>query len=62
MANAQQVQECIDHCTQAANTIRSSANSILCAMNRQSASMGAAHIEMCINACVQAKTLLGGYQ
>lgn len=60
MTDPKQVQECIDHCTQAAHSLRSVANTLLCAMERQSASLGAAHIEMGINACVQAKTLLGG--
>lgn len=57
MADPDQIQAVIDHCTQTANTLRSEANSMLCAMNRQSITLGAAHIEMCINACVQAKTL-----
>ena len=57
MSNPQQIQECIDSCTQAANTLRSTANGLLCAMERQSATLSAAHIEMCINSCVQAKTL-----
>jgi hypothetical protein len=58
MVNQEQIQECIDSCTQSANTLRATANTLLCAMERQTASLGAAHIEMCINACVQAKTLL----
>ena len=57
MATSQEIQAVIDDCTQAANTLRTTANSMLCAMNRQSATLGAAHIEMCINSCVQAKTL-----
>ena len=57
MSNPQQIQECIDSCTQAANSLRSTANTLLCAMERQSATLGAAHIEMSINACVQAKNL-----
>jgi hypothetical protein len=57
MATSQEIQTVIDDCTQAANNLRTVANSMLCAMNRQTATMGAAHIEMCINACVQAKTL-----
>ena len=57
LATAQEIQDCIDSCTQAANALRSSANTFLCAMNRQNASLGAAHIEMCINTCVVAKTL-----
>ncbi|HPT88209.1 MAG TPA: hypothetical protein PL004_10195 [Bacillota bacterium] len=37
--------------------LRHAACSMLCAMERQTATLGAAHIEMCINALVNAKTL-----
>ncbi|HBE80071.1 MAG TPA: hypothetical protein DDW65_20160 [Firmicutes bacterium] len=57
MSNPQQIQECINSSTQAANTLRTTANTLLCAMERQSATMGAAHIEMSINSLVQAKNL-----
>ncbi len=56
--NSQEIQTCIDQCTQSANSLRMTANTLLCAMERQTASLGAAHIEMCINACVEAKMLL----
>lgn len=55
MANASEIQECIDSCTSSAHQLRTVANSILCAMERQTATLGAAHIEMCINSLVQAK-------
>ncbi len=58
MATSQEVQECIDSCTQSANMLRTEANTMLCAMNRQTATLGAANIEMGINSLVQAKTLL----
>ncbi|MFA5881490.1 MAG: hypothetical protein WC834_04770 [Eubacteriales bacterium] len=53
MANKQEVQQCIDTCTQAANMLRSATNSIPDATSREMASMGAAHIEMCIRSCEQ---------
>ncbi len=58
MTSPAQIQECIDACTQSAHQLRSTANTLLCAMERQTASLGAAHIEMCINVCVEAKTIL----
>jgi hypothetical protein len=58
MLNPAQIQECIDSCTQSAHDLRTTANTLLCAMERQTASLGAARIEMCINACVEAKTIL----
>lgn len=58
MATPQEIQECIDDSTQIAHSLRTEANSMLCAMNRQTATLGAANIEMGINSLVQAKTLV----
>ena len=58
MATSQEIQEYIDSSTQVAHSLRSVANTILCAMQRQTATLGAAHLEMGINSLVQAKTLL----
>lgn len=57
MSNPKEIQQCIDNCTQVAHSLRTVANTLTCAMERQTATLGAAHIEMCINACVQAKNL-----
>lgn len=58
MTTPQEIQECIDSCTQSAHSLRTEANTMLCAMNRQTATMGAVNIEMGINSLVQAKTLV----
>lgn len=58
MVSPQEIQECIDSSTQTAHELRTTANVILCAMERQTATLGAAHLEMGINSLVQAKTLL----
>lgn len=55
MATAEEIQSVIDNCTRSAHTLRSEANTMLCAMNRQTATMGAVYIEMSINKLVQAK-------
>ena len=57
MANKQEIQQCIDACTQAANMLRSATNSIPDATSREMATMGAAHIEMCIGSCEQTKSM-----
>ncbi len=57
LANKQEVQQCIDMCTQAANTLRSAANTIPNSASREMATLGASHIEMCIRSCEQAKNL-----
>ncbi|HYH01660.1 MAG TPA: hypothetical protein VEC37_01020 [Bacillota bacterium] len=57
-ANPQEIQMLIDSCTQSAHDLRTVANTMLCAMERQTATLGAAHIEMCINSLVQAKSRL----
>lgn len=58
LANSEGIQSCIDSCTETANGLRLVANTMLCAMERQSATLGAAQIEMCINSLVNAKTLI----
>lgn len=57
MANKQEVQQCIDMCTQAANTLRSAANTIPNSASREMATLGAGHIEMCIRSCEHAKNM-----
>lgn len=59
MANKQEVQQCIDKCTQAANMLRSAANGITDATAREMATLGAGHIEMCIRSCEQANKMTG---
>lgn len=54
MANNQQIQQCIDQCTQAANKLRTTTNSITSAAAREMATTGAGHIEMCIRSCEKA--------
>ena len=54
MANNQQIQQCIDQCTQAANQLRTTTNSITIAAAREMATLGASHIEMCIRSCEKA--------
>lgn len=56
MATSQEIQGLIDKCTQSAHELRQTANTFLCAMDRQTTTLGAASIEMCINSLVQAKT------
>lgn len=51
MQNKQQVTQCIQTCTKAANDLRSSANGINNAGVREMLTMGAGHIEMCIRKC-----------
>lgn len=51
MQNKQQVTQCIQTCTKAANDLRSSANGINNAGVREMLTMGAGHVEMCIRKC-----------
>ena len=57
MANKDQIQQCVDECTQAAMTLRSAANNIVDAPARKAATAGAGQIEMCISECLQAKNI-----
>jgi len=57
LANKQEIQQCIDSCTQASNMLRSAANSVPDAASREMATMGAAHIEMCVRSCEQVKSM-----
>jgi len=57
LANKQEIQQCIDTCTQAANMLRTATNTIPDATSREMATMGAGHIEMCIRSCEQAKNM-----
>ncbi|MGE5530259.1 MAG: hypothetical protein ACM3X6_14125 [Patescibacteria group bacterium] len=57
MANREQIQQCIDQCTQAAMTLRSAANNIVNASARKAATSGANQIEQCISECLQAKNI-----
>jgi hypothetical protein len=54
MPNKQQIQKCISDCTDAANMLRSSANSVPKASIREMLTQGAGHIEMCIRQCENA--------
>lgn len=57
MAYKDQIQQCIDECTQAAMMLRSAANNIVNAPARKAATAGAEHIETCITECLQAKNI-----
>lgn len=50
----QQIQQCITDCTNAANMLRSAANTIPKASIREMLTQGAGHIEMCIRQCESA--------
>ena len=54
LANSQQIQQCIDQCTQAANKLRTATNSITSSAAREMATLGAGHLEMCIRSCEKA--------
>ncbi|MDA8211382.1 MAG: hypothetical protein M0021_05820 [Clostridia bacterium] len=54
MANKQEVQQCIDACTQVANRLRTTTNGITSAAAREMATLGAGHVEMCIRSCEKA--------
>lgn len=58
MATTQEIQQCIDECTQAANMLRSATNGITNPASREMGTLGASHIEMCIRTCEQAKKML----
>jgi hypothetical protein len=51
LTSKQDIQQCIDDCTNAANMIRSSANAIPKSNIREMLTLGAGHIEMCIRQC-----------
>lgn len=57
MAYKDQIQQCIDECTQAAALLRSAANNIVDASARKAATAGANNIETCISECLQAKMI-----
>lgn len=54
MLNKQQIQQCITDCTNSANMLRSSTNSVQKASVREMLTLGASHIEMCIRQCENA--------
>lgn len=54
MPNSQAIQQCVQTCTQAANTLRSAANGVTDAGVRDMLTQGAHHIEMCIRSCENA--------
>lgn len=58
MANKQEIQQCIDTCTQAANMLRTATNSIPDATSREMSTLGASHIEMCIRSCEDVMKML----
>lgn len=51
MQNKQQVAQCVQTCTKAANDLRSAANGINNAGVRDMLTQGAHHIEQCIRQC-----------
>lgn len=51
MPNKQDVTQCIQTCTKAANDLRSSANGINNAGVRDMLTQGAHHVELCIRQC-----------
>ncbi|MEW6725970.1 MAG: hypothetical protein AB1327_03295 [Bacillota bacterium] len=54
MANKQEIQQCIQACTQVANQLRSSANGVNNAGIRDMLTQGAHHVELCIRQCESA--------
>lgn len=54
MATKQEIQQCITDCTNAANMIRTTTNSIPNAGIRDMLTQGAVHIETCIRQCEHA--------
>lgn len=53
MPNAQKVQQCIQHCIQTANALRTATNTVPDSAVRDMLTQGAHHIEMCIRGCEQ---------
>lgn len=51
MANKQEVQNCIQACTQVANLLRTAANGVNNAGVRDMLTQGAHHVELCIREC-----------
>lgn len=49
------IQNCIDHCTQTAQTIRNIANEVVDHRARYALSEADRHIELCIHTCLDAK-------
>jgi hypothetical protein len=58
MTTPREIQEIIDNCAQAAQQLRTEANAMFCPMERQTTTLGAAHLELAINSLVQAKILI----
>ncbi|MGE5474312.1 MAG: hypothetical protein ACM3UU_08845 [Ignavibacteriales bacterium] len=54
MADKQAIKQCADTCTQAANNLRSAANSIGDPAVRDMLTQGAHHIELCVRQCDRA--------
>lgn len=54
MQNTQQINQCIQTCTQAANSLRSTANTVTDPGVRDMLTQGAHHIEQCIRLCQSA--------
>lgn len=51
MADKQAIKQCIDNCTQAANSLRTATNSVTDSAIRDMLTQGAHHIEQCIRQC-----------
>jgi hypothetical protein len=54
MANTQQINQCVQTCTQAANSLRGAANALPDPGVRDMLTQGAHHIELCIRQCQSA--------
>lgn len=54
MATKQQIQQCITDCTNTANMLRTSTNTVSQAAIRDMLTQGTSHIEMCIRQCEHA--------
>ena len=51
MPDTQAIQQCVQTCTQTANTLRSAANGVNDAAVRDMLTEGAHHVELCIRSC-----------
>ncbi len=54
MASTQAIQQCVQNCTQAANTLRFATNGVTDPAVRDMLTQGAHHIELCIRSCTNA--------
>jgi hypothetical protein len=57
MVKQDDIQKCVDKCTQSANMIRTIANEMVDHRGRYALAEADRHIEMCIHGCLDAKEL-----